>query len=587
MIFLALASVEAVVWYKDGFVWTSNNAKEITIYNGQSAEFVTGAFTSGENIVHMDVDVLTPGGYIVSHAENRDVDVSSITGYEEVTINSNDYHNSFGTFLIRTTLSDDFPDQEVSFITLNVISYASGDNDNDGVDNSNDNCANTPQGEFVNAEGCSCSQLSGYPNFNDGNVCTTDFCESGIISHQNMNGNYLWRVCGTDYCQGNNYYDYPAIGGYDVCNDGILESYDCTPVITTNDARCQTIVDYDFTSINVNANPTSGNSPLTVSFSCSAVGGNDPITYLWDFGDGTTSSNANPSHTYTVTQDTTFSAACTAYDSDSDAISGLVNVVVLRGSTIPGGLTVGINAVPRSGNSPLTVQFTSSVSGGTGPYTYSWSFGDGATSSDINPSHIFVNSGNYLTRLTVRDSIGREGINSVSINVTKAGGSVSEGQDGTYGFVISGIRLNDRVNAGDKLDVSFELKNKGDKIEKNIKVEIRIPELNIIKSLTIDQLDSDEKLWRTISLTIPKDTKTDVYSLSINAKNNGYSTSSYSSIDILGKEIKQNSEIKNSTTEKAKENNNLWIILILIVLILIMTGIIYYIINKYFYHRKV
>jgi glucose/arabinose dehydrogenase/chitodextrinase len=49
-------------------------------------------------------------------------------------------------------------------------------------------------------------------------------------------------------------------------------------------------------------NPTSGPVPLSVTFS--SAGSNDPegqpITYLWDFGDGTTSTSANPSHTYTV-----------------------------------------------------------------------------------------------------------------------------------------------------------------------------------------------------------------------------------------------------------------------------------------------
>ena len=49
------------------------------------------------------------------------------------------------------------------------------------------------------------------------------------------------------------------------------------------------------------ANPTEGPTPLTVNFS--SDGSSDPegqpLTYLWNFGDGTTSTQANPSHTYT------------------------------------------------------------------------------------------------------------------------------------------------------------------------------------------------------------------------------------------------------------------------------------------------
>ena len=48
------------------------------------------------------------------------------------------------------------------------------------------------------------------------------------------------------------------------------------------------------------AAPTSGPLPLDVAFS--SAGSNDPegepLTYAWDFGDGTTSTAANPTHTY-------------------------------------------------------------------------------------------------------------------------------------------------------------------------------------------------------------------------------------------------------------------------------------------------
>jgi hypothetical protein len=46
--------------------------------------------------------------------------------------------------------------------------------------------------------------------------------------------------------------------------------------------------------------PTSGFAPLTVQFNDLSTGFVNPVTYLWDFGDGSTSTERNPSHTYTA-----------------------------------------------------------------------------------------------------------------------------------------------------------------------------------------------------------------------------------------------------------------------------------------------
>lgn len=53
-------------------------------------------------------------------------------------------------------------------------------------------------------------------------------------------------------------------------------------------------------TVNASANTTSGPAPLTVNFSSSGTNSsnNDPLSYNWDFGDGTSSTSPNPSHTY-------------------------------------------------------------------------------------------------------------------------------------------------------------------------------------------------------------------------------------------------------------------------------------------------
>jgi PKD repeat protein len=46
------------------------------------------------------------------------------------------------------------------------------------------------------------------------------------------------------------------------------------------------------------ATPTSGLTPLSVQFTDSSTGFTEPITYFWNFGDGSNSTERNPSHTY-------------------------------------------------------------------------------------------------------------------------------------------------------------------------------------------------------------------------------------------------------------------------------------------------
>ena len=58
------------------------------------------------------------------------------------------------------------------------------------------------------------------------------------------------------------------------------------------------------------------------------------------------------------------------------------------------------DANPPSGLLPLNVQFTNLSTGGT---TYNWDFGDGATSSEENPSHIYDSDGTFEVVLTVTD----------------------------------------------------------------------------------------------------------------------------------------------------------------------------------------
>ncbi|MEO3814267.1 PQQ-dependent sugar dehydrogenase [Sphaerisporangium sp. B11E5] len=89
------------------------------------------------------------------------------------------------------------------------------------------------------------------------------------------------------------------------------------------------------------ANRTSGAAPLAVTFS--SAGSNDPdgdpITYSWAFGDGTTSTAANPTKTYSANGN--YTAVLTVRDNRGGV--GTANVTITVGNTVP---TVTINSPP-------------------------------------------------------------------------------------------------------------------------------------------------------------------------------------------------------------------------------------------------
>ena len=71
--------------------------------------------------------------------------------------------------------------------------------------------------------------------------------------------------------------------------------------------------------------------------------------------------------------------------------------------------TAGFTATPVSGTAPLTVQFTDASTAGTSEITgRTWNFGDGFTSTEANPAHIYGQAGTYSVTLTVNSADGSD-----------------------------------------------------------------------------------------------------------------------------------------------------------------------------------
>ncbi|MBL7473173.1 PKD domain-containing protein [Robertkochia sediminum] len=191
---------------------------------------------------------------------------------------------------------------------------------------------------------------------------------------------------------------------------------------------------------------TSGDVPLNVAFSGSAsVAGDTPIvTYAWDFGDGNSSSLADPVHTYQVAG--TYTATLTVTDEQGLQDTDQVTVIVTDPSVV--GPTAFATSDVASGEVPLAIVFSGSgsIAGDTPIVSYAWDFGDGNTSVLANPTHTYQTAGTFTATLTVTDEQGLQDTDQVTISATDP---VAQG-DAVVSFTL--------INADDNSDL-FELTN--------------------------------------------------------------------------------------------------------------------------------
>jgi gliding motility-associated-like protein len=163
------------------------------------------------------------------------------------------------------------------------------------------------------------------------------------------------------------------------------------------------------------ANSFSGCSPLTVIFTNTSTG-SGPITYLWNFGNGNTSTLSSTTVSATYVLPGTYTVTLTATNaSGSNVFTRTAYITVF---TDP---TADFIASPNSGCAPLTTQFTDlSVGTGTSITKWLWDFGDGTSSTSKNPSKTYINPGVYTVTLIATDANGCEGriTKSSYINVT-------------------------------------------------------------------------------------------------------------------------------------------------------------------------
>lgn len=237
----------------------------------------------------------------------------------------------------------------------------------------------------------------------------TTYCFGYSVSFQNQSVNgtsYLWNFGdATTLADTSNAYQptytYPDTGHYTVtlivnpyspCADTSQQTFEVFPLLQPSFAS------------------PAGQCIISNNFSFTAGGnfvGNG--TFSWTFGNTAspqTSSSQNPSG-IVYSQSGVWPVSLTV--SENGCTETYVDSVEVY--PIP---QAGFNAVPDTGCAPFAMQFTDSSIVGT-PASYYWTFGDGTSSTEANPLHIYPNPGTYDVTLTITTNAGCIATNTFSV----------------------------------------------------------------------------------------------------------------------------------------------------------------------------
>jgi PKD repeat protein len=204
-------------------------------------------------------------------------------------------------------------------------------------------------------------------------------------------------------------------------HDGILgdkDAQEITPVTWTDgsvDVTAAVAADFsaDKTEVLINQ---------VVTFTDTSSGGSPGYTYAWDFGDSSTSTEANPTHSYASPGNNTVSLTVT------DSLGGSDTETETNYITVYAALVAGASTDIDEVVVGQTVTFNSGATvGGKPGYTYTWDFGDSNTSTEANPSYSYAASGTHNVTLTVTDSLGNTDDITVSVTVYKFGDADKSG----------------------------------------------------------------------------------------------------------------------------------------------------------------
>lgn len=287
------------------------------------------------------------------------------TGDTTVVPNTSHFYNAVGNYLVRLIAIDS------ATCNISDTSYQTIHLGNNRV---------TP--DFVATKIPPCTNLA--YNFTNTSSAVSGTFDPGIFTWDFGDGSPVETHSFGDAVQ----HTYPSPGTYNVKLTVTSDDYCNSPEDTVRALRLSPEVKAAFTT------PALGCAPYEANFENNSQGGLD---FIWDFGDGTTSTQTTPVHlysnpgTYTIKLYAFDSTSCNKVDSTS---------FVIRVSSKPTSAFTYLPLVPQEN------VFTEFTNGSTGAVSYIWNFGDGDTSNLVNPRHIFPATGTFNVCLVAINADG-------------------------------------------------------------------------------------------------------------------------------------------------------------------------------------
>ncbi len=325
-------------------------------------------------------------------------------------------------------------------------------------------------------------------------TCATTFCDSVLVTNaitcnlnipyytvdsicdyyftaNNTGTSYFWNFGdGNTSTQQNPVHNYTNNGWYYYCLtiDSCPAICDSIYVNCNTAAPCSTIANFNVID----------NGGGNYTFNNTSSGGS--LAYYWYFGDGYTSTAANPSHTYSANG--VYSAILHVYDLlDSNCYDYSVQTINVTGVSNPIACQAGFIVYPDSSN-PGNVIVVNNSTGNN--LFYYWAFGDGNTSNQQFPNYTYSSSGPFELCLTVFDSISQ--CSSTYCDSIFSGGTVLK----QGGFTINVVPPSSTA-INEEVAILNEVATYPNPIKNNLTIDVDLAEQALVEITVVDLLGNE------------------------------------------------------------------------------------------------